>query len=77
MTLAISSIFVFVMAKIFGRIGGVIMMALGLVGSLLTFGISLLLTLLGLILIIYEKAWPFIVLLNIIAVFVCMVCYVF
>jgi hypothetical protein len=76
-TLAISSIFVFIMAKIFGRIGGVIMMALGLVGSLLTFGISLLLTLLGIILIIYEKAWPFIVLSNIIAVVLCMACYVF
>jgi len=76
LTLVISSVFVFIMAKVLGKIGGVILMILGIAGSLFTFGISLLLTFLGTILLIYEKAWPLVVMLNIISVVLCIVCYV-
>lgn len=65
LSLFASSVLIYVLAKLLGRIGGVILMTVGGLGAVFTGGASLVLSVLGFLLTVFSKAAILIVLLNV------------
>ncbi len=61
----ISSIIIYILAKTLGRIGGMLLAGVGLVGALFTAGISLTLTIIGVLITLFERSVMLIVIINI------------
>lgn len=70
-TLVLTSIITYLMAKMFGRIGGIVLAVIGIVGALVTGGTTLILTLLGAVLIFWGKAARALVVVNVLLFALC------
>lgn len=75
-SLVLSSVVIYLLAKMLGRIGGMLLMVLGVLGSLFTAGISLVLTLIGFILTFLGGAAMLVIIINVISYLLCIACYV-
>jgi len=74
--LIISCVVIYILAMMLGKIGGILLMIVGVLGALFTVGATLILTVFGFILVFLGKP-KLLVGINIILYVLCMVCYAF
>ncbi|MFH8086619.1 MAG: hypothetical protein QW609_02245 [Candidatus Aenigmatarchaeota archaeon] len=73
-SLAISSVMVYILGALLGRIGGIILSIIGILGTAVTAGTSLIITIIGLLLVFFGKP-KLLILLNLILYVLCAACY--
>ena len=72
--MAITSISLYLSLKILGKIGGLILIIIGIIGIAFSFGTSLIISVIGLVFLISGEAAGLIVIVNILAFILAIIC---
>jgi hypothetical protein len=71
-TLVISSLMTYFTAKTFGKIGGIVLAVLGIVGALFSLGTTLILTIIGVLMVFWSNAAKTLVIINAVLFALCL-----
>lgn len=71
-SIVLSSILIYILAKILGKIGGIILTIIGVAGTLFTAGLSLALSLVGVLIMLFERSVMIIIAINMGMYLLCM-----